>query len=159
MEKRFPITIILDNIRSALNVGAIFRTCDAVNVENLFLCGITAYPPHNRIPKTALGAIETVPWKYFNSTLDAIETIRQCNDVTIISVEITADATSIWEYGFRPPWAFIFGHEISGISDKILEISDATVKIPMFGKKKSMNVATSTGIVLYEVVRQLNFQN
>ncbi len=155
MEKRFPVTVILDNIRSALNVGAIFRTCDAVNVENLFLCGITAYPPHNRIPKTALGATETVPWRYFDSTKKAIETIRQCNDVTIISAELTSDAVSIWEYGFRPPLAIIFGNEVSGISKEILERSDTTVKIPMFGNKQSLNVATSVGVSLYEVARQL----
>ena len=156
MEKRLSITVILDNIRSALNVGAIFRTCDAVNVENLFLCGITAYPPHNRIPKTALGATETVHWRHFDSTRKAIETIRQCNDVTIISSELTCNAVSIWEYGFRPPLAIVFGNEVSGISDEILNISNATIKIPMFGKKQSLNVATSVGVTLYEIVRQFN---
>jgi len=155
MENKFPITVILDNIRSALNVGAIFRTCDAVNIEKLYLCGITAYPPHNRIPKTALGSIETVPWEYFDSTIKAVETIRRCNDVTIISAELTSNAVSIWEYGFRPPFAIVFGNEVSGISDEILKKSDAAVKIPMFGKKDSLNVSTAAGIVLYEAARQL----
>ena len=149
-----PIIVILDNIRSALNVGAIFRTCDATNIEKLCLCGITAYPPHNRIPKTALGAIETVPWQYFKTTREAIKTITQIEDITMISVELTKDAINLWDFQFKPPIALIFGNEISGVSEDILEISDQIVKIPMFGRKESLNVATSCGVVLYEVLRQ-----
>jgi 23S rRNA (guanosine2251-2'-O)-methyltransferase len=159
MEKeRFPITVILDNIRSALNVGAIFRTCDAANIEKLCLCGITAYPPHNRIPKTALGAIESVPWKHFKTTPEAIKTMSQCNHKTIkiISVELAKNAINFWDYKFESPLALIFGNEISGIPKELFETSDAVIKIPMFGKKESLNVATSVGIVLYEVLRQWN---
>lgn len=160
MGKRFPITVILDNIRSALNVGAIFRTCDATNVRELCLCGITAYPPHDRIPKTALGTVESVPWQYFKTTTEAVKTIRQCGHETIktISVELTKDAINFWDYKFETPLALIFGNEISGISKELLEISDAVVKIPMFGEKESLNVATSCGIVLYEVLRQWNLR-
>lgn len=153
--KRFPIFVILDNIRSALNVGAIFRTCDAASIEKLYLCGITSYPPHNRIPKTALGATESVPWEYYKSTEKAIQTMRQCSNITIISVELTENAVNLWDYDFKPPIALIFGNEITGVSEKILQMSDAVVKIPMFGNKKSLNVATSCGIVLYEVRRRL----
>lgn len=151
---------MLDNIRSALNVGAIFRTCDAANVEKLCLCGITAYPPHNRIPKTALGAIESVPWKYFKTTPEAVKTMRQCGHETIkiISVESTKKAVNFWNFKFKPPLALIFGNEINGVSKEGLKMSDAVVKIPMFGKKESLNVATSTGIVLYEVLRQWNLK-
>jgi len=152
-QERFPITVILDNIRSALNVGAIFRTCDAANVENLYLCGITAYPPHNRIPKTALGTIESVPWKHFKTTQEAMQKL---NNSTTISVELTPDAINFWDFKFEPPTTLIFGNEISGISNDLLKNSDAVVKIPMFGEKESLNVATSCGIVLYEILRQWN---
>lgn len=152
-EEKNPTYVILDNIRSALNVGAIFRTCDAANVEKLMLCGITAYPPHNRIPKTALGATESVSWEHFDSTLSAIE---QCKDATIISVELTNNAVNFWNYQFTKPTAIVFGNEITGVSKEILEKSDAIVKVPMFGKKESLNVATTVGIVLYEILRQFN---
>jgi tRNA G18 (ribose-2'-O)-methylase SpoU len=151
-EKKNPVVVVLDNIRSALNVGAIFRTCDATNIQKLCLCGITAYPPHSRIPKTALGATESVPWKHYKTTKDALLTIK---NTTIVSVELTSNATNLWDYQFRPNTALVFGNEISGISKEILKKSDAVVKIPMFGSKKSLNIATSCGIVLYEVLRQL----
>jgi len=155
MKKRFPIYVILDNIRSALNVGAIFRTCDAVRVSHLYLCGITCYPPHNRIPKTALGAIDTVPWSHVSSTERAIDQLKIINDqCAIITVEKTASSKSIWDYYFKFPTALVFGNEISGVEKGIIKKSDAVVKIPMFGKKESLNVATSCGVVLYEIARQ-----
>jgi len=171
-----PVYIILDNIRSALNVGAVFRTCDAANVEKLLLCGITAYPPHNRIPKTALGAVDYVPWEHFDTTQEAIATLRQLstdsetiskqsynnptvgqssnNHVTIVTAESTPSAVSLWDYNFTAPTALIFGNEINGVSKEVLEASDAIVKVPMFGQKESLNVATTVGIVIYEVLRQ-----
>ena len=185
VETRNPIYVILDNIRSALNVGSIFRTCDAVNIEKLLLCGITAYPPHNKIPKTALGATKSVPWEHYKSTKKAISTIRQpvlrsfseegYSNIqphaksspsfggkadppmaeTIVSVELTTSAINHWDYKFEQPTAVVFGNEVSGISKEVLKMSDAVIKIPMFGKKKSLNVATSCGVVLYEMVRQL----
>ncbi|MDD3647615.1 MAG: RNA methyltransferase [Candidatus Dojkabacteria bacterium] len=163
-----PIYVILDNIRSALNVGAIFRTCDAANVEKLMLSGITAYPPHNRIPKTALGAVEYVPWQHYESTIDAIRelnnpeaqksknpTMKQYINVAIVSVELTKGAVNYWDYKFTGPTALIFGNEITGVSKEVLKESDAVVKVPMFGQKESLNVATTVGIVTYEATRQL----
>lgn len=155
MAKKFQIKVILDNIRSALNVGAIFRTCDAVNIEKLCLCGITAYPPHNRIPKTALGAVESVSWEHYKTTREAITGIRKSRKIEIVSVELTKDAVDFWNYKFKQSVTLVFGNEITGVSEEILKLSDAKVKIPMFGTKKSLNVATSCGIVLYEVIRQL----
>lgn len=152
-KEKFPIYVVLDNIRSALNVGAIFRTCDAANVDKLLLCGITAYPPHNRIPKTALGATESVDWKHYQ---DSNEAINQCVNTTVVSVELTDDAINYWDYTFRKPTAVVFGNEITGISEEVLDRSDAVIKVPMFGKKESLNVATTVGIVLYEVLRQYN---
>ena len=152
--KKFPITVVLDNIRSALNVGAIFRTCDAAGVENLYLCGITPYPPHNRIPKTALGAIETVEWEYAKSTDEVLEKLKS-EGKKIVSVENSKDAVEFTKYKFETPVVLIFGNEIDGVGESILKISD-TVKIPMFGTKESLNVATTVGIALYEVIRQIN---
>lgn len=151
--KHPEIFVVLDNIRSALNVGAIFRTSDAARVESLILCGITAYPPHNRIPKTALGSIESVNWEYFNQSAEALNKLRK-NKVEIVSIELTENAVDFWDYEFKKRTALVFGNEISGISKSVIEESDAIVKIPMFGKKESLNVATSVGIVLYEVIRQ-----
>ncbi len=159
-QSRNSIIVILDNIRSALNVGAIFRTCDAANVEKLCLCGITAYPPHNQIPKTALGAEKTVLWEYFKTTKDCISTFANSQiyklPPKIVSIELTDNSTSLWGYRFPTPVALVFGNEISGVSEDILKASDAVVKIPMFGKKESLNVATTCGIVIYEVLRQWN---
>ena len=152
--KKFPITVVLDNIRSALNVGAIFRTCDATGVEKLYLCGITPYPPHNRIPKTALGAIETVEWEYAKSTSEVLEKLKK-DGKKIVSVENTKDSVEFTKYKFEAPVVLIFGNEIDGVGEDILKISDA-VKIPMFGTKESLNVATTVGIALYEVVRQIS---
>lgn len=153
--KRFPIFVILDNIRSALNVGSVFRTCDAANINKLFLCGITAYPPHNKIPKTALGAVESIDWTYCEKTLYAINSLKQeFRDISIVSVEITDTATNIWDFNFKFPTALIFGNEISGIEENIVQKSDAVVKIPMYGKKESLNISTTCGIALYELLRR-----
>ncbi|MBN2015766.1 RNA methyltransferase [Candidatus Dojkabacteria bacterium] len=154
-KKQHQITVILDNIRSALNVGAIFRTCDAANIQKLYLCGITAYPPHNKIPKTALGAVETVPWKYFKNTSDAVKAIKLSDHTAIVSVELTKSAKNFWDFKFKTPLALVLGNEITGVSKEVLEASDAVVKIPMYGQKESLNVATSCGVVVYEVLRQI----
>lgn len=150
---RTPVYVVLDNIRSALNVGAIFRTCDATLVKKLYLCGITAYPPHNKIPKTAIGATDVVPWEYHKSTKDVIEKLKE-EGVQIVSVELTANSKNYTEHKYEQPTAIIFGHEIHGVSEEILKMSDATVEIPMLGRANSLNVATTTGIVLYEILRQ-----
>ncbi len=152
--KKFPVSIVLDNIRSALNVGAIFRTCDAAAVEKLYLCGITPYPPHNKIPKTALGAVETVEWEYSKNTLETVENLKKAGN-KIISVELKSNSVNYTEFKFETPVVLIFGNEIDGVGEEILNMSDAIVQIPMFGTKESLNVATTVGIVTYEVIRQI----
>ncbi|MBN1915534.1 TrmH family RNA methyltransferase [Candidatus Dojkabacteria bacterium] len=152
--KKFPVSVVLDNIRSALNVGAIFRTCDAAGIEKLYLCGITPYPPHNRIPKTALGAVETVRWEYGKNTIETVEKLKE-EKKKIISVEVTDNAIEFTDYKFTTPSVLIFGNEINGVGEEILKLSDGIVKIPMFGMKESLNVATTSGIVIYEAVRQI----
>lgn len=150
--KNFPVKVLLEDIRSAFNVGSIFRTSDAAGIEELILTGITPYPPHNRIPKTALGATESVRWQYIP---DKIKAIEYCQETTeIIGVEITDDAVSYFETDFRKPITLVFGNEISGVSQDLLSKCKKVVKIPMHGTKHSLNIATSYGIVVYEIVRQ-----
>ncbi|MBD3363078.1 TrmH family RNA methyltransferase [Candidatus Dojkabacteria bacterium] len=156
MQDAFPINVVLDDIRSALNVGAIFRTCEATNIDTLYLTGITPYPPHNKIPKTALGAVANVNWIHNKNRLQVLNKLKKKNN-RIISVEITNNSKDLYQFDFQSPSALVFGHEVNGVDNKILEISNDIVHIPMFGKKESLNVATSCGIVLYEIIRQLKY--
>jgi tRNA G18 (ribose-2'-O)-methylase SpoU len=156
--KKHPLTIVLENIRSALNVGAMFRTADAASISKMFLTGITPYPPHKRIPKTALGAIEMVDWEYKNDTFDVLNQLKKQGN-KIISVEPSKNAQNYWDYKFDKPSTLIFGNEITGVSEKVLDYSDAVVYIPMFGKKESLNVATTFGVMVYEVIRQWTWHN
>ena len=153
--QKFPIHIILDNIRSAFNVGAIFRTCDAAGIEKLWLTGITPYPPHNRIPKTALGATETVDWEYRKDIDQLIDELKS-QGVHIIGAELTKTAKIYTDIKYPKPVAVIFGHEVNGIGEQILNKCDNIAKIPMYGEKKSLNVEVSCGIILYEIVRQFS---
>jgi len=153
--KRNPVTVILEDIRSALNVGAIFRTCEAVLVQQLILTGITPYPPHNKIPKTALGAIENVPWNYEKDKSKIID--KMSKEMDLVAIEITESATDLYKYNFPKNIGIILGNEISGISNETLKKCVTTIKIPMYGQKESLNVATSCGIVLYEIIRQWHF--
>jgi 23S rRNA (guanosine2251-2'-O)-methyltransferase len=149
---KHSFSIVLDDVRSALNVGAIFRTADATGANKLFLSGITPYPPHNRIPKTALGSIETVDWQYHRNKSDIIDILEL--NYTIISVELTPESILYTDYNFPENSAFIFGNEIAGVSKQYIDKSKITIKIPMFGTKESLNVATSVGIICYEYIRQ-----
>lgn len=151
----FPYSVVLDNIRSALNVGAIFRTCDAAGVQKLFLCGITPYPPHNRIPKTALGAEQTVKWERAANTVDLVKSLQGAGQ-KIYVVEQTPSSKSYSEIDFSPNCVFVFGHEITGVNQEVISAADACIQLPMFGSKESLNVATSVGIICYHA--SLNFQ-
>ena len=155
--KLHEIVVVLDNIRSALNVGAIFRTCDGAGVNKLYLCGITPYPPHNRIPKTALGAIEFVDWERVESTIAVINELKS-SGYQIISVEQTTDSILYTKPSYQLPTALIFGHEITGIDPQIIAASDQVVELPMYGQKNSLNVATTVGIVTYAIRNQLSRQ-
>ena len=145
--------VILDSIRSAFNVGSIFRTCEAAAVRHLYLCGITAHPPNPKVLKTSLGSEETLPWKHFLSTAEAVETVQQ-RGVSVFAVELTDRSTPYTEIDYPEQTALIFGHEVSGVSVQILEMSDQVIEIPMLGRKNSLNVATSVGVILFELLRQ-----
>lgn len=152
---RLPIFAILDNIRSAGNVGSIFRTSDAVNLAGLYLCGMTSTPPRPDIEKTALGATQTVPWAYFKDTVDAIRKM-QIRGLKVYALEQTERSLPLDDFRCEFPACFVVGHEVSGVGDPALAAVDGHVEIPMHGTKKSLNVAVSFGVLAYELRRQFN---
>ena len=150
---RNPLHMVLDNLRSAYNVGSAFRTADAGAVAHLHLCGMSAHPPHKKIEKTSLGAFEYVPWTYYERTSSAVEALRELG-IPVIAVEVTEDAVPHTSFVWPKPVAVVFGNEVDGIAEKTLRRCDAVVKIPMLGFKNSINVATAFGIIQYEILRQ-----
>lgn len=152
--KKLPVVVLLDNIRSMFNIGAIFRTCDAFLVEKIILCGITATPPNREINKTALGATESVKWEYSPSIIDEIKKLQEMK-YTVIAVEQTTDSKSLHQFQFLRDnkYALIFGNEVTGISDDNLDYADYAIEIPQYGTKHSLNVSVSVGIVLHWITR------
>ncbi len=151
------VIVVLDNIRSLNNIGSIFRTSDAFLVEAIYLCGITATPPHRDIHKTALGATESVDWKYFKTTSEAIEILKN-NDFKIISIEQTEGSISLIDYkvDINNKFALVFGNEVKGVEQKIIDMSDDCIEIPQFGTKHSFNVSVSVGIILWDIIMRQN---
>ena len=152
-----PVIVVLDNIRSQQNIGSVFRTADAFRVESVWLCGITAIPPHREIHRAALGATESVDWKYFSRTEDALKELRS-RGYLVIGVEQTDQSVSLADY-FPPDgarFALIFGNEVSGLEEQILPLLDACIEIPQFGTKHSFNVSVSAGIVLWDLISKIN---
>ena len=152
--KKIPVVVILENIRSAYNVGSVFRTADAFLIEFIFITGYTAKPPHKEITKTALGAQDSVDWKYFETTKEAIEELKK-NEYKIFAVEQVTDSISLENISrfALDKTAFIFGNEVSGVDQEIISLCDGSVEIPQFGMKHSLNISVAAGIVLWEVVR------
>ena len=150
--EKSPFIIILDNVRSQSNVGSIFRTADAFLTRAIYLCGITATPPHREIQKTALGATESVPWKYFPNTLDAIHELKEMG-YRIVGVEQVEGSVSLHDFNIEKnqKYALVFGHEVNGVDQEIINNCDSCVEIPQFGTKHSFNIAIGVGIVLWEV--------
>ncbi len=147
------IHIVLDNLRSAFNVGSIFRSSDgAGSVEKIYLCGITSPIDNPKLEKTALGSLEFINSEHYDTTLDAIEELKEQN-VPIYSVELTDDSENFQEIEYPDEFALVFGHEKKGIDKEILDISDKIISLAMRGKKKSLNVANTASIILYEVTR------
>ncbi len=149
--RRRPVHVVLDNIRSAFNVGSIFRTGDAGAVAHLHLCGMTAHPPNAKLAKTALGASDYVPWTYHDQTDGALALLRS-QGISVVAVEASDDAIPLFGFEWPKPVVIVFGHEVRGIQPEILEQCDATVRIPMHGYKNTINVATAFGIVLYDIL-------
>ncbi len=155
--EKTPIIVVLDNIRSLNNVGSAFRTADAFRLEAIYLCGITAKPPHREIHKTALGATETVAWKYFSQTDDAINELKE-QGFLVISIEQVDNSMKLNEFNPEPgkKYALVFGNEVKGVSNNIIEISDSCIEIPQIGTKHSLNITVSVGIVVWDLYAKLN---
>jgi len=151
--QKHRIVLVLDNVRSLNNVGSAFRTADAFGIEAIYLCGITATPPNKEIHKTALGAEETVEWKYFENTMLAIENLKLQN-YKIASIEQAENATMLNDYhtGKIEPIALVFGNEVSGVEQQVIDESDMVIEIPQWGTKHSLNVSVSIGVVLWQII-------
>ena len=150
--ERFPVTALCENVRSAFNIGSMFRTADGARMAKLYLTGYTPFPPNKDIEKTALGATQTVPWEYAKSTLEIINKLKK-EGVTICAVEHTD--SSIPHYDFSAslfPVCFIVGNEISGITDEVITYADCAIEIPMYGIKQSLNAANAFSIVAFEMI-------
>lgn len=148
--KKRPFRIVLDNVRSAHNIGSVFRSADAFAVEQILLCGITAVPPNREIHKTALGATETVEWSYYESTKEAVEACKK-DGFTIVLIEQTTGSIPLQDYVPEGPIALVFGNEVEGVSDDVLPLADQAVEIPQFGTKHSFNISVCAGIVMYDL--------
>ncbi len=155
-QEKIPVVLLLDNIRSALNVGSIFRTADAFLIERVILCGITAQPPHREILKTALGSTDTVQWEYEENTVRAVQTL-QTNAYQVWAIEQTTQ--KIWLQDFLPisgqKYAFILGNEVDGVSNEAIALCDGIIEIPQYGTKHSLNVAVAAGIVIWEATKKM----
>ena len=151
--RKLPLVLVLDNVRSGLNVGSVFRTADAFLVERLVLCGITAQPPHREILKTALGSTESVAWEYSPDTVAAVESLRQ-QGYRVLALEQTEPKT--WLHQFQPDpfarYALLLGNEVDGVDEAALRLCEGSLEIPQYGTKHSLNIAVSAGIVTWDLV-------
>ena len=151
-----PIIVILDNIRSLNNIGSVFRTSDAFLIEKIYLCGITAKPPHKDIHKTALGSTETVDWEYIDDTVALVDTLKT-DGIKIISIEQAENATMLNE--FQPEadttYAIVFGNEVKGVQQEVVNASDVVIEIPQYGTKHSLNISVSAGVVIWDLFCKL----
>ncbi len=159
--EKMPLIVVLDDVRSMYNVGSVFRTADAFRVEAIYLCGITALPPHPEIHKTALGAEDTVAWRHFPTALDAVEALRT-QGYTIFSIEQCEGSIPLQDVNLQfsnvssqKGYAIILGNEVKGVHQEVVNLSDGCIEIPQYGTKHSLNVSTAAGIVIWEFARQL----
>lgn len=155
-QEKLPVIVVLDNVRSMHNIGSVFRTADGFAIEKLYLCGITAQPPHREIEKTALGATQSVEWVHFETTLDAVGSLRT-DGYRIIGIEQAAGSIMLNTYKPKSSekYALIFGNEVNGVSDEVMAQIDECVEIPQFGTKHSFNIVISAGIVLWDFFAKL----
>ncbi len=154
--EKLPLVVVLDNIRSQHNTGSVFRTADAFRVDGILLCGITATPPNREIQKTALGATESVRWEYHDSTAEAVKELKSKGYIIIAAEQAVG---SIMPEEFVPvsgmKYALIFGNEVMGVEDEVMDLCDFCIEIPQFGTKHSLNVSVSAGILIWEVYKKL----
>jgi tRNA G18 (ribose-2'-O)-methylase SpoU len=152
---KIPLIVVLDNIRSLNNIGSVFRTSDAFLIEKIYLCGITAKPPHNDIHKTALGATETVAWEYVKDTFELVNELKE-KGVVAVSIEQAENSTMLQDFKveFNQKYAVIFGNEVKGVQQDVVSVSDYCIEIPQYGTKHSLNISVSCGIVLWDFVKK-----
>ena len=155
--RKLPLIVVLDNLRSLHNIGSIFRTCDAFLVEAIYLCGISACPPHKEIHKTALGAEDSVDWKYFKTAMHAIDHL-QANGFAVWGVEQTENSVLLTDFTIETGnrYALVFGNEVRGVDQDVVDHCEGCIEIPQFGAKHSFNVSVSAGIALWECYKQFN---
>lgn len=153
--EKTPLIVVLDHVRSLYNVGSVFRTADAMRLAGIYLCGITATPPNIEIHKTALGAEETVEWKYFKNTEDAIETLKK-DGYTIMAVEQCEGSTMLNDFTPDPgkKYAVVLGNEVKGVQQHIVDMADGCLEIPQFGTKHSMNVSVTAGMIIWDFMQK-----
>lgn len=151
-----PLIIVLDNIRSLNNIGSVFRTADAFLVEKIYLCGITAKPPHKDIHKTALGATESVVWEYCENTVELIKRLQE-DKIEVIAIEQAENAVMLNDFRVEgsKTYALVFGNEVKGVSQEVVSTSDQVVEIPQFGTKHSLNISVSAGVVIWDFFSKL----
>jgi 23S rRNA (guanosine2251-2'-O)-methyltransferase len=156
ISKKAPMIVILDNIRSLNNIGSVFRTCDAFLIEKIYLCGITAKPPHKDIHKTALGSTDSVDWEYVENTLELVERLKK-SYIKIISVEQAENATMLNNFipQQQTTYAVVFGNEVKGVSQDVVNASDTVIEIPQYGTKHSLNISVSTGVVIWDLFSKM----
>lgn len=155
---KIPLIVVLDNIRSLNNIGSVFRTSDAFVIEKIYLCGITAQPPHKEIHKTALGATDSVDWDYVEDTKDLVESLKN-QGVKVASIEQADNATMLNDFTVEPnqKYAVIFGNEVKGVQQEVVSNSDYCIEIPQFGTKHSLNISVSCGVVLWDLFKKMRY--
>jgi tRNA G18 (ribose-2'-O)-methylase SpoU len=153
-----PIIVVLDNIRSLNNIGSVFRTSDAFIIEKIYLCGITAKPPHKDIHKTALGSTDSVDWEYVESTIELIEKLKD-SKIKIASIEQADNSTKLQDFEIEQnqKYAVVFGNEVKGVQQEVVSASDYCVEIPQYGTKHSLNISVSCGVVLWDLFKKIQF--
>ena len=154
---KMPIIVVLDNVRSLHNIGSVFRTSDAFLIEKIYLCGITAKPPHKEIHKTALGATDTVAWEYVEDVVAVVEKLKK-DGVLVQAVEQVEQSVMLNQFEIKADakYALIFGNEVKGVSQKAVDLCDGVIEIPQLGTKHSLNIAVSAGIVVWDLFQQMN---
>ncbi len=155
--QKTPIIVVLDNVRSLNNVGSVFRTSDAFLIEKVYLCGITATPPHKDIQKTALGATETVAWEYAESTEEVVKKL-QSNGVQVLAIEQAEDAVFLNDFTPKTntTYAVVLGNEVKGVQQSVVSLSDQVIEIPQIGTKHSLNISVTTGVVVWDLFQKLS---
>lgn len=158
--EKTPVVIVLDNIRSMMNIGSVFRTSDAFRIHSVLLCGITACPPNKEIHKTALGATESVDWRYYENTIDAVQELAQ-QGFEIYSIEQAENSIMLNDFMPSPDkkYALVFGNEIQGVGQDVVNLSHGCIEIPQIGTKHSLNISVAAGVVIWDVVSKLGLFN